>query len=103
MKSTVTVEWLLEELSEEETETNDPDILDTHCFPTLAELRAFQEQCSTPTRVGLVRDRGNDLDGLQDRAWAYVRYGYLPQTFTYGAGEDAGLIVPVRFHKELVR
>jgi hypothetical protein len=102
MKSTVTVEWLLEELVEEDTGTNDPDIVDTHCFGSLNHLLMFRSGCNGPTRVGLVRDRGNDVEGLLDRCWAYVRDGFLPQTFSYGAGEDAHIMVPLKFHKELI-
>jgi hypothetical protein len=88
---TVTIDWLLEEIER----GTDPDIIDTHCFPTLAEARAFAMTCELPTRLGLVRDRGNDLEGLLDRQWAYVEDGKLPEYF------DGGILVPAKFHKEL--
>jgi len=97
----ITIEWLLEEL--EEDGSADPDILDTHCFPTLAEARAFAAQCDLPLRFGLVRDRGDDLEGIVDRQWAYVEDGKLPERFDWGGGEDGGAKVPARYHNELKR
>lgn len=88
----ITIEWLVEEL---EDTTPDADIIDTHCFPTLAEARAFAALCAPPVIIGLVRDRGNDLEGLLDRQWAYVEDGKLPEYF------DGGILVPAKFHKEL--
>jgi len=43
----------------------------------------------------LVRNVGNEDDGLQDREWAYVINKQLPKVF------DRGADVPKRFHKEL--
>ena len=88
----ITIEWLVEEV---EDDLPDADIVDTHCLPTLAEARAFAAQCELPVRLGLVRDRGDDLEGLIDRQWAYVEDGKLPEFF------DGGVLVPARFHNEL--
>jgi hypothetical protein len=57
-------------------------------------------------RLVLVRDKGNDLDGLVDRAWAYVDDNwFLPKTFTYCGEpeEDSGIAVPKRFHRMIAR
>jgi len=57
-------------------------------------------------RLVLVRDKGNDLDGLVDRAWAYVDDNwFLPKTFTYCGEpeEDSGIPVPKRFHRMIAR
>ena len=45
-------------------------------------------------RVGLVRQRGNEHDGVTERTWAYVEGGKLPRCFQDGER------VPVRFHAE---
>ena len=46
-------------------------------------------------RLVLIRDQGNEDQGLLDRQWAYVKDGKLPIEF------DGGSKVPKRFHKEL--
>lgn len=43
----------------------------------------------------LVRDVGNEIDGVIDRQWAYVKNGELPNKF------DDGSVIPQRFIKEL--
>lgn len=45
----------------------------------------------------LVRNYGDELDGLLLREWAYVKDGVLPTHFSEGA------IVPERFHKEFAK
>lgn len=94
----VIYEWIVETL--ESATDDDPDILEVHHTDTLAEARAWAATIEEPTRIGLVRDVGNDIEGLTDRAWAYLENGKLPETFTYGADEDSGIHVPKRFHRE---
>jgi hypothetical protein len=95
---TVTIEWLVEQL---EDSSADADIIDTSVFDTLEEARAFAVHCELPTRLGLVRDRGNDLEGIVDRQWAYVVAGALPERFDWGGDEEGGALVPARYHREL--
>ncbi len=96
----VTYEWDVEELEAPDTGDNDPDILDHHFCDTYAD--AVRIAAEYPARrIVLVRNVGNDTEGLTDRAWAYVSGGKLPATFTYAADEDSGIAVPVRFHKEV--
>ena len=45
--------------------------------------------------VGLVRDLGDDLEGIVDRQWVYIEDGKLPERF------EGGAKVPARFHKQL--
>jgi hypothetical protein len=46
--------------------------------------------------VGLVRELGDDVEGLQDRQWAYIEDdGTLPAKF------DGGARVPKRFMSEI--
>jgi hypothetical protein len=47
--------------------------------------------------IGLVRDRGDEVEGLTDRQWAYVEDGSLEPTF------DGGARVPERFRQEVFR
>lgn len=97
MGSKIIIEWLVEEMESAEA---DADIVDTHVFDTLAEARAFAADMPH-ARLGLVRDRGNDIDGLIDRQWAYVAAGALPERFDWGGDEEGGAAVPARFHREL--
>jgi hypothetical protein len=89
-------------------ETFDPesgDILDHHHAESLSAL----PWPSTPgERLVLVRDVGNDLDGLQCRSWAYVDESrMLPAEFTIpdetGTERSIGVRVPQRFHREIAR
>jgi hypothetical protein len=75
----------------------DAEIVDTNSFDTLAEAK---QQAAHPlckySRIGLVRDVGEPLDGLHNRQWAYLdEDGDLPTYF------DGGAVVPMRFLHEL--
>lgn len=109
----VRIEWLVEEL--DMTGVDDPeeaDILDPHHFDTYAEAVAFAEDCDNLCRIGLVRDRGNDAEGVIDRQWAYLMpdpalptYAtqmILPERFADSGGAE-GAKVPARYHNELRR
>ena len=98
MKSTVTIEWLVEELD------SNGDIYNViHCDTYAAATKAAGWSDSE-TDIGLVRDRGNPVDGLLDRQWAYLdEDGKLPERFS-GSGDDhAGPKVPAQYHLEIQR
>jgi len=97
-KMEVIIEWLLEELEDGEP---DADIYDTRCGDSYAEVKAWASDLDRPYRIGLVRDKGNDEEGLVDRQWAYIEDGKLPERFDWGGGEDGGAKVPARYHKEI--
>lgn len=82
-------------------DTESEDILDHDHSDTLAPLLG-REPLGPDKRLVLVRDRGNDLDGLQCRSWAYVENGKLPAYFTNASGNDIAK-VPAKFHNELKR
>lgn len=102
----VTYEWDVEELDIVGVDVDDLDIIDHHFCDSYAKAlviaASFKDE-GVPTAIVLVRNVGNDLEGLTDRAWAYVKDGKLPETFTYGAGEDSDIKVPKRFHTEVSR
>jgi hypothetical protein len=52
------------------------------------------ELCVMPgmTLHSLVKNYGNDVDGIQDRSWAYVDDGVLPQEFEDGTRVPAKLL-----------
>jgi len=52
-------------------------------------------------RLCLVRNTGNEIDGLQERHWAYVKDGKLPVFFEDSAASETTIKVPKRFHVEL--
>lgn len=64
------------------------------------KLNDFQQYEVTKSLV-LVRDSGNERDGITDRVWAYVKNKKLPEYFTDGANEKVNIKVPKKFHKEL--
>ncbi len=65
------------------------------------KLSEYSEDAKTDTLV-LVRSVGNEIDGLIEREWAYVKDGKLPEYFQ-DANEREGAKVPVRFHDELAQ
>jgi hypothetical protein len=108
-KTDVRYEWLVETLDLDNCnsdDADDADIIEVYHADTYAEALKWAEQADQPVRIGLVRDRGNDLEGLLDRQWAYLTagtMGTLPERFDWGGGETNGAKVPERFHRELKR
>lgn len=77
---------------------DDPDILDTSGFDTLAQATAYAEQCEEPWRICLRRDTGSDAVGITDRFYAYpFDDGKLPERMESADGMDDGPDIPVRF------
>lgn len=54
------------------------------------------------TRLVLVRDEGNDIGGIVDRSWAYVKDGKLP-IYTSDPVEGDRFKIPQRLHAEFAR
>lgn len=88
MRNKVTYEWDLETLDEY------GDIQDHDFAERLIDLKGKE------WRLVLVRDEGNELNGLANRYWAYVENGKLPECFS-NATNVVNIKVPQRFHKEL--
>lgn len=76
------------------------DILDHDHRDKLADFQIGDEDGSA---LVLVRDTGNEDDGLQDRLWAYVTDGKLPEFFSDSGGRATGYKVPQRFHREVAK
>lgn len=95
MKNKVIHEWLVEAVDQH------GDIIDTNCYPTLADAISTTLGCPEVQdyyRIGLVRDEGNDVDGLQDRQWAYIqKNATLPDEYSDGA------IIPKKFRDEFAK
>lgn len=76
------------------------DILDHDHADKLHELKPPRNPLRDGEhyRLVLIRDSGNDEEGVTNRMYAYLTDdGELPECF----GEAWGYKVPVRFHKEL--
>lgn len=99
---TVSYEWDIETLDVDWAGNDDPDILDHDHRDTLAEfpheLLVKAISGDHGLRLVLVRDDHKDGD-IQDRSWAYVENGRLPERFTYCP--EIGKPVPARFVREL--
>ena len=91
MQTKVFYEWTLEELV-------DGDIIDSSFAD---KVSSFDKSDLTGKDLGLVRNEGNEADGLEDRFWAYVKDGKLPEYFQDGAGHEIDIKVPQKYHKEL--
>lgn len=89
MKTKVVYEWSLETIDENE------DIIDSDFSDKpFAEIGETQRMC-------LVRNEGNEIDGLTDRYWAYVVDGKLPEYFEDGSGYEIDIKVPDKYHTQL--
>ena len=73
------------------------DIHDHDRSPILAELYPTLDYEHLHPRVCLIRDQGNDDDGLLERGYAYPVDGVMPSEF------DCGHKVPAKYHKEWAR
>jgi hypothetical protein len=95
MKNKVIHEWLVEAVDQY------GDIIDSNCYPTLADAISTTLGCPEGQdyyRIGLVRDEGNDVRGLQDRQWAYIqKNATLPNEYSDGA------IIPKKFRDEFAK
>lgn len=91
MKDKVSYEWVCEPLDEH------GDIIDPLFGDTLAEVIRFglKYKGAAEFAYALVRNVGNDIDGIKDREYAYLDHlAQLPDEFPSGAQ------VPQRFHQE---
>lgn len=89
MRIKVNYEWCREVMDGE-------DIVDNHFEDQLVDL------IDSEGVLVLVRNEGNENEGVTDRFWAYVVNGKLPDCFSDAMGNELpGLPVPLRFHKEL--
>lgn len=100
MRNTVSYEWDYEQIDEH------GDIIEHNHADTLQEFNTefvsnlFHEGATRALELVLIRDTGNETDGLQERTFAYVKDGQLPEYFKDGAGCEIHK-VPARFRVEL--
>ena len=88
VKSRVYYEWVVEIM-----EPLLVDIDDVLFFDELKEaISVMGDYDSKLTNLALIRDYGNDYDGVKDRGYAYVEGSKLPQYFSCGSK------VPKRYH-----
>ena len=100
----ISYEWVVEYIPDRS--DDDGDIVEVNHFDTFNEAFNWVLDSAAPFDhdIALVRDVGNDAEGIIDRAWAYLNEDdKLPETFTYSAGEDSGIRVPKRYHTEVTR
>lgn len=106
MRNRTDYEWDIEETDGFESE--DADILDHTFAPELSQFHHARLSAALKRadnfRLVLCINKGNDTDGLQDRAWAYVEEdGTLPEFFADAWGGTTSYRVPTKFHRELER
>lgn len=85
-------EWTLEEIQ-------DGDIVDSDFSDSLIPYKEYLGNDNYD--IGLVLNEGNGVDGLQNREWAYIKNGKLPEYFYNGSNEKTQNKIPAKFHKEL--
>lgn len=94
MKNETCYEWTSEEIDE------NGDIQNSDFSEDLKGLLCFHEQSHD---LGLVRNVGNDEDGLLDRSWAYVLPDGSLDTHFRDVDGKPQVKVPKRFLKEFGR
>jgi hypothetical protein len=92
------IEWLLEELVDG---SEDADIHDVSHADSYAGIMALAKGCEH-CRIGLVIDKWNAALMSDDRGWAYIVDGKLPERFTDAGGVEM-VKVPAKYHNELAR
>lgn len=92
MKNQISYEWDVEELDD------NGEILDHVWRDKLSDFRSPAFECRHA--LVLVRDEGNEFEGLQERFWAYEEGGKLPEFFS-DTQRETRIRVPERFHAEL--
>lgn len=99
---TVRYEWDIELIDEY------GDILDHNFSDKLADI--WEDMLIEPKEgysknLVLVRNKGNDIEGLLDRHWAYYDPASktLPETFGDSLNEPTEIKVPKKYHTELNR
>jgi len=105
MRNRTTYEWDIEEV---EGLDEDADIIDHTFSPELDQFHHAMLSAALKRednyRLVLVLDQGNEVDGLQDRAWAYVAEdGTLPEFFADAWEATTSHRVPDRFRREIAR
>lgn len=95
MRNTISYEW------DFETTDEDGEILDHHHEDKLDDLAEHFIGGDHGDLV-LTRNEGNEIDGVTDILWAYVKDGKLPECFSNAMNYPLPAYkVPQKFHKEL--
>lgn len=100
----VSYEWVIETVDEYD------DIVDLYHYTRLTDIGDHEMRLALSskrftdsrfgavfTRLGLIRDKGNQVEGLIERRYAYVEGGALDERFEEGGA------VPKRFSEELAK
>lgn len=90
MRNKIIYEWTLETIQ-------DGEIIDSE----FSDVLCFNKADLPGNDLGIVLNEGNEDNGLNNRLWAYVKDGKLPEYFTNAMGENTGYKVPQKFHIEL--
>lgn len=95
----VTYEW--------DIETWDPateEILDHYHADKLEDLLPHFVRQDPTMRLVLIRETGDQVDGITSRLWAYVGDNWsLPRTFEEAGEVETEVAVPQRFHRMIAK
>ena len=73
------------------------DIIDSN----FADKLSYFSKSEKVGDLVLVRNEGDEINGVEDRQWAYVKDGKLPLKFSDARNQEIDIDVPKRFFKEL--
>lgn len=88
MRTLITYEW------SREIEDENGEIIDSTFEDNLFDL-------PTDGNLVLIRNEGNENEGVTARYWAYINNNILPEYFTNSYGNNTGYKVPNKFINEL--
>jgi len=98
MRNEVKYEWCYEII-----ETVSGDIIDHDFSESLANMATPTLEPGQHFDLCLIRDEGNNDDGLQERLYAYVKRGILPAMFSNVTGLPVAVNVPKKFQQEFLK
>lgn len=87
-------EWTLEEIDRES-----EDIIDSDFSNTLESFKRYFNDSNFD--IGLVLDEGNEIEGVINREWAYIKNNSLPEYFSNSYGEETNNKVPNKYKIQL--
>lgn len=94
----IAYEWTIEEI-DEHGDIVDNDFRDD--YASAASVAASMRLSGTKVEIGLVRNSINDRDeNIEDRQWAYLKDGKLPDRFQTSGGRD-GAKVPKKYFNQV--
>ena len=104
-KNQIYYEWCIESVVRETGDIEDLNFVDSFAAALLGrqteKAPLLLNDYEYDYDIVLVRNEGNDAEGVTGRLWAYVEGGVLPEFFANASGNATTVKVPKKYHTEL--